>query len=207
MNSSSDHTQRHATLRSLAVARLTGTGAPTRVRADASDALRVLFELASSPSTAASALALLHELQVHQVEVDLQDEELSRSRIELETSLKRQLDLYEFAPVGYVTIDQHTTLRELNHAAAALLDLEHGVLLGRALDGCLTSDSAQTLRAMLERLSAGCLREFADLELQGPAGRRRCVHASAGLDPAGGGYLVALMEVAGVPPHSALPER
>jgi hypothetical protein len=52
---------------------------------DATDAFRVLFELASSPDTAGDALALLHELQVHQVELDMQTEELMHSRAELET--------------------------------------------------------------------------------------------------------------------------
>lgn len=80
-----------ATLRSRATDRLTGNTAAPRVRADPSAALGVLYELASSPSTAPSALALLHELQVHQVEVDMQSEELRRSRAETETLLDRQV--------------------------------------------------------------------------------------------------------------------
>ena len=55
---------------------------------------------------------MLHELQVHQVEVDLQDEELRRSRLELETSLNRQVQLYDYAPVGYLTVDCKAVLRE-----------------------------------------------------------------------------------------------
>ena len=103
-------------------------------KTDASAALGVLYELASSPSTAPDALALLHELQVHQVEVDLQDEELRRSRVELETSLNRQVQLYDYAPIGFFTVDGNAVMRELNQTGASLLGFERDFLRGRSLD-------------------------------------------------------------------------
>ncbi len=92
--------QSHADLRLSALKRLTGQAGSHETRLDASAAFGVLYELASSPSTAASALALLHELQVYQVELELQDEELRRSRAELEATLMRQVQIYDFAPVA-----------------------------------------------------------------------------------------------------------
>ena len=130
-------------LRSRAVAHLKGRDA----QVDASTALGVLYDLASSPSTAPDALALLHELQVHQVEVDLQDEELRRSRAELETSLNRQVQLYDYAPVGYLTVDCSAMLRELNRTGATLLGCERDFLRGRSLESFLTPESVSTLRA------------------------------------------------------------
>src|SRR5580692_6943567 len=106
-------------------------------RLDAAAALGVLHQLASSSSTAGAALTLLHELQVHQVELDLQDEELRRSRAELEGALARQVQLYDFAPVGYLTVDRATALRELNLTAADMLGSERDQLLGRTLDSFL----------------------------------------------------------------------
>ena len=183
-------------LRSRAVVRLNGTDA--RASAGASAALGVLYELASSPSTAADALALLHELQVHQVEVDLQDEELRRSRAELETSLNRQVQLYDYAPVGCLTLDCNAVLRELNQTGAALLGLERDRLRGRSLESYLTAEGATILRAMLGRIAEGATTEFADLALRStPDGETRCMHASACLDPAGGGYLIGLIGVSG----------
>ncbi len=167
-------------LRSRAVVHLDGPDA--RANAGASAALGVLYELASSPSTAADALALLHELQVHQVEVDLQDEELRHARVELETALNRQVQLYDYAPVGYLTVDCNAVLRELNRTAANQLGLERDSLLGRSLE-----------RAMLGRLNEGAPAEFDDLYLRATQdGQTRCVHASACLDPAGGGFLIGL---------------
>jgi PAS domain S-box-containing protein len=194
MSKISRNPKRRDVLRSRAVEHLKGRDA----QVDASTALSVLYQLASSPSTAPDALALLHELQVHQVEVDLQDEELRRSRAELETSLNRQVQLYDYAPVGHFTLDFNAVLRELNESGAAMLGLERDFLRGRSLDSFLTAQAASTLRAMLGRLAEGVPTEFADLALRStPDGETRCLHASACLDPAGGGYLIGLIGVSG----------
>jgi PAS domain S-box-containing protein len=132
------------------------------------------------------------------VEVDLQDEELRRSRAELETSLNRQVQLYDCAPVGHFTVDGNAVLRELNQTGATLLGFERDSLRGRSLDGFLTAEGVQTLRAMLGRVAGGAAAEFADLVLRSnPDGETRCMHASACLDPAGAGYLIGLMGVRG----------
>src|SRR5450755_3268026 len=141
--------QSQADLRLRALQRLTGNNGSHDARLNGSAALQVLHDLASSPSTGAAALALLHELQVYQVELDLQDEELRRSRAELEMSLSRQAQLYDFAPVGCFTVDRSTALRELNLTAASMLGAERDRLLGRSLDSFLAAQSARALHAML----------------------------------------------------------
>ncbi|EWS65555.1 hypothetical protein Y695_01185 [Hydrogenophaga sp. T4] len=79
-----------SSLRERATTKLTNGMRSDLSRASTSEAMAVLFKLASSPSTAGDALALLHELQVHQVEVEMQHEELRCSRVELESDLIRQ---------------------------------------------------------------------------------------------------------------------
>jgi PAS domain S-box-containing protein len=190
-------------LRARAVAHLKGDETQAKARADSLTALGVLYELASAPSTAPDALALLHELQVHQVEVDLQDEELRRSRLELEALLNRQVQLYDCAPVGYLAVDAKAVLRELNRTAATLLGLERDFLRGRSLESYLTPEGVSTLRAMLGRIREGAPAEFADLHLRAAQdGEPRCMHASACLDPAGGGFLIGMI---GVPLAKATP--
>ena len=185
-----------AELRARAVKRLTGTNGLHDARLKASAAFQVLHDLASSPSTAAAAMALLHELQVHQVEVDLQDEELRRSRAELESTLFRQVQLYDFAPVGCLTVDKGTVLRELNLTAALMLGCERDKLLRRNFDAFLAPQSARALQAMLTRVDHGASTVAAELQLV--TGRRtpRGMHASAGRDPGGQHFLIALVEVA-----------
>lgn len=65
---------------------------------------------------------IIHELQTHQIELELQNEELRRAQIELEVSRARYFDLYELAPVGYCTVSQKGLIIEANLTAAKLLN-------------------------------------------------------------------------------------
>jgi PAS domain-containing protein len=179
-------------LRREAVARLTGRGIAPGARANSSAALGVLYELASTPATSADALALLHELQVHQVELEMREEELLRSRAELEASLVRRIQLYDFAPFAYFTIDAATTLCELNLAAARLLGLEREALLGCRLDSYLTADGGRALNAMMMRIRGGSRMEACELEVRPDAGTPCAMRACVNADLTGGRFLVAL---------------
>ncbi len=183
-----------AGLRLRALSRLNGHSNPVGAGAGASAALGVLHELASSPSTASKALALLHELQVHQVELELQAEELRSSRAELEADLIRQTQLYDFAPVACFTVERDTTLCELNLAGAQLLGVERDALLGRALDNFVTPHSGHALHAMLTRVAQGDRAGVCALQLTAPSGPPQLVHARAQADPAGPRFLLALSE-------------
>lgn len=74
---------------------------------------------------------LVYELQVHQIELEMQNEELKRVRAETEDALCKYTDLYEFAPVGYFTFDRHGTILEVNLAGAALLGVERCNLINK----------------------------------------------------------------------------
>ena len=75
------------------------------------------------------ALRLVHELEVHQIELEMQNEELLRTQLELQLSRDRFCDLYEFAPVSYFTFDPKGIIRELNLVGAKHLGLERSLLL------------------------------------------------------------------------------
>ncbi len=74
---------------------------------------------------------LLHELQVYQVELEMQNAELRHVRGELEATLDKFTDLYDFAPIGYFTLDRSGTIRAVNLGGASLLGIERTHLLGR----------------------------------------------------------------------------
>lgn len=178
-------------LRSRAVSRL-NPGA--HAHQNAGHALGVLHELASSPATASDALAVLHELQVHQVELELQAEELRGWRTALEAALRRQTQLYESAPVSYFTLDLGGAVRELNQTGAALLGAERKVLLGQLLSVFLAPHSARELRALLMSAGDGLRGKVCELQLSGHRAGSRKVYATVSADPVGGAFLVALMD-------------
>lgn len=177
--------QRLADLRRRASTHLTGTEAGAQPFA-ASDALAVLHDLASSPDTAADALALLHELQVHQVELELQAEELRESRAELESMLRRQIQLYDHLPVGCFTIDRQLVVHELNLRGAVLLGVPREEAYGLRLDAFLSGQGAQRLRALLDGTDS------AMLELTPRQGRACPLRAELGADPAADRFFLTL---------------
>lgn len=91
-------------------------------------------EVAQSPETV-EALSpeetrlMLHELQVHQVELEMQNEELRRTQVELEAARARYFDLYDLAPVGYCTLNEKGLILQANLAAAAQLGLARSALV------------------------------------------------------------------------------
>jgi formate hydrogenlyase transcriptional activator len=74
---------------------------------------------------------LVHELGTHQIELEMQNEELRQVRDELESSRNQYAELYDFAPVGYFTIDVHGLIEGVNLTGAKLLGIERGLLLKR----------------------------------------------------------------------------
>ena len=77
--------------------------------------------------------ALIHELQVHQVELEIQNEELRRARGELEALRKKYYDLYDLAPVGYFTLSEKGMILEANLTADRLLGVTKGALVQKPL--------------------------------------------------------------------------
>ena len=187
---------KRTSLRHRAHIRLSGNAGQESAVASAATALGVLHELASSPSTAGDALALLHELQVHQIELDLQAEELRGTRSELEAALIRQIQLYDFAPVGAFTVDGSTTMHELNLTGARMLGAERDALVGQALDSYLTVPGSLALHALLASVSENLSNvQSCQFELAAHAGvapgQPKLVQASARVDPAGPFFLLA----------------
>jgi PAS domain S-box-containing protein len=74
---------------------------------------------------------MLHELRIHQIELEMQNEELLRSQAELEASRARFFNFYDMAPVGYFTISEKGLILEANLTAANFLDVDRGALVNQ----------------------------------------------------------------------------
>ena len=95
-----------------------------RARAEARAEARAPLEQASRPLE-----ELVYELRVHQIELEMQNDELRRVQLALEASRDRYLDLYDFAPLGYLTLTHEGMIAEANLTGAALLGEERKRLL------------------------------------------------------------------------------
>ena len=105
---------------------------PTRLRQQAEDFLRKTDQdIGAMPVQ--DVQQLVHELQVSQIELEMQNEELRRTQQELEASRDRYSALYDFAPVGYLTLDRAAVILEANLTAARLLGTARGALLRQRL--------------------------------------------------------------------------
>lgn len=87
------------------------------------------------------ARRLIHELQVYQIELELQNEDLRLTQLELELSRQKYIDLYEFSPVGLLTLDQHEQILETNHTFTAMLGTAQSDLLAHTLSDFIDRDS------------------------------------------------------------------
>jgi PAS domain S-box-containing protein len=76
---------------------------------------------------------VLHELRVHQIELEMQNEELRRAQAEIEASRARYFDLYDLAPVGYITLSKKGLILEANLTAATLFSVARGDLVKHPL--------------------------------------------------------------------------
>lgn len=84
----------------------------------------------------------LFELQIHQIELEMQNEELRRAYLELDASRARYFELYDLAPVGYLTLCEKGLIVETNLTAAALLGISRNVMIGKPISKfILTEDS------------------------------------------------------------------
>ena len=98
----------------------------------------------------AAAQKLIHELRVHQIELEMQNEELRRAQEIIEESRRRYSDLYDFAPVGYLTLDELGVVKEANLTATRQLAKERRRLVGRHFTAFLSTKGREAFRRHLQ---------------------------------------------------------
>jgi PAS domain S-box-containing protein len=94
---------------------------------------------------------LIKELQVHQLELELQNRELRETQQQLTHSRVRYADLYDFSPIGYASLDEHGLIEEINITGGQLLGENPHKLIGRSLADFIAADDVQTFKGHLRR--------------------------------------------------------
>lgn len=185
----------HAHLRQTAEGRILGGSAPeTYGRTIGASSLTLLHRLASNPVTASDALKLLHELQVHQVELDLQYEHMNEESQALEQSVHRLTELFVSAPVAYFMVNSAGVIAEGNLVGARMLGVEHGNAGGQNIVQLAAPDSQTCLLALLKRVHSSGLRHSCRVQALDTA-RHRWLEVIASASTAADHCLVVVVEV------------
>jgi len=111
------------------------------------------------------ARSLIHELQVHQIELEMQNEELRRVQKELEESRYRYSDLYDFAPVGYFSFDKNGLIIEVNLTGAKKLGIERTFLINKPFSLFILSGSKDVFYLHLRQVLSTGIRQTCELKL------------------------------------------
>ncbi len=158
---------------------------------------RALQRLAADPPPGGDETdvrRLLHELQVHQVELELQNEELQRARAETEAMLLDYTELYEQAPVGYLTLDRDGRILQANPAAATLLGTARDRLVDSPLAECIERMDRPAFRAFLQRLATPEATALCELTLERGGSELRIVQIDGRSDRDGARLRITLSD-------------
>src|SRR6185369_12762514 len=135
------------------------------LRRRAEELFRAKTAAEPSPGTAEESLRLLHELQVHQIELEMQNAELCQARDEVDRALEQYSDLFDFAPVGYLTLDRDRAILIINLTCASLLGIERSRLIGRRFDHIVAVADRPAFASFFEKVIKSSAREACELAL------------------------------------------
>jgi PAS domain S-box-containing protein len=138
---------------------------PVELRRHAEERLQANAGPLHPPRTKAETQWVVHELEVHQIELEMQNAELSHIRDEMETALDRYADLYDFAPVGYFTLDHEGAVTAANLTAARLVGVERSRLLGRRFGLFVTPEDRLLFAEFLGKVFASHCKESCEVQL------------------------------------------
>jgi PAS domain S-box-containing protein len=120
-----------------------------------------------SPEEAARTL---QELRVHQIELQMQNEELRRAQVELDAARARYFDLYDLAPVGYLTVSEKGLILETNITAARLLGVERGALAKRRLTSFILPEDGDLYYLQRKQVLESGLQQVSEIRMARPDG-------------------------------------
>lgn len=177
-----------------------GTAPLTRGWPTGLQALTLLYDLASTPERSGDAHKFLHELQVHQVELDLQHEHAEQERRQLAEDLKHYTALFDLAPFGYLMLDPEGMVVAANHIATDWLAGKAGAVEewgGRRIEDLLAPECRSTIRDVLVRLHRGQGRQGCAMQSRASGANAQAVAAAA----LGGQVLIAFTPPGPEPGH------
>lgn len=138
---------------------------------------------------------LVHELEVHQVELEMQNAELVTARDRMESLLEKFTDLYDFAPVGYFTLAADCTILQVNLTGTRLVGIDRSRLVGKLFGVLVSPELRPALHAFLKQVFASQTKQSGDFVLLNQGQPPRAVNIEAQRSPNGRDCRVAVMDI------------
>jgi PAS domain S-box-containing protein len=113
----------------------------------------------------------MHDLKVHQIELEMQNDELRKAQAEIEAARVRYFDLYDLAPVGYITLNDQGVILESNYAAAALLGKSRRGLAKQPFSRFVSEEDQQAYQSQCRQVQETGLPQVTDLRMKGRRGK------------------------------------
>ncbi len=113
---------------------------------------------------------LLQELQMHQIELEMQNEDLHRTRLQVEAGLERYADLFDFAPIGYVALNRGGDILQVNLTGARILGAHRADLVGRRLGLFIAQSDLVVYNTFIEQAFATHTKQVCEVALEQPEG-------------------------------------
>lgn len=135
------------------------------LRLNAEKQLKMKEKNSSDSANDIDTKRLMHELQVHQIELEMQNEELRRAYETAETALRKYTMLYDFAPMGYFTLDATGEIEDLNFTGAELLGDRRFSFIGSNFKLFVSEPSKKIFIAFLDSVYAGNTKESCEVML------------------------------------------
>lgn len=145
------------------------------LRSRAEEKLRLARGEDHSPISEPEAQSLIHELQVHQIELEMQNDELKQARDDATVLMNLYADLYDFAPVGYFTLDRLGNIRQINLTGASLLGTARSRLIGGRFGLFVSRETLPAFNTFFERALENQTKQICEVFLQVEAVAPICV--------------------------------
>jgi len=148
-----------------------------------------------TPRTEAELQRLVHELQIHQIELEMQNAELCQSRAELETALEKCADLYDFAPVGYFSLNRNGVISAVNLSGATLLGVERSRLIGHRFGVFVPVSDRLSFNDFIWKVFASQVKESCEVKLTTAGNLSIFVQIEAIAHSSGEDFRIAVIDI------------
>lgn len=168
---------------------------PSTLRQEAEKLLQRKSTKSHTGLQEAETMELIHELEVHQIELELQNEDLVQMRAAAQDAANKYTELYDFAPLGYVTLTSEGRVRQLNFCAAQMIGKERSFVNGVYFTFFITPDTKHAFNDFLEKIFSSRVKESCDVTLSLPGNLPMYVHMSGIVTPKGDQCLINIVDV------------